>query len=66
MRDVKKFLGLYAYGTSQEFLAWSMRYVFRPPEKLICKLEPGREAEVARSVKTSSGLYVYGTFNESF
>ena len=33
------------------FFAWGMRYVFRPFEKIICKLEPGWEAEVARSVK---------------
>ena len=45
---------------------WSMRYVCRLPEKLICKLEPDWDAEAARSVKTSSGLYVWGTFNESF
>ena len=36
---------------------WSVRYVFRLSEKLICKLEPDRNAEVARSVKKSSGLY---------
>ena len=40
---------------------WGMRYVRRLPEKLICKLEPDRDAEVARNVKKSSGLYAYGT-----
>ena len=30
---------------------WSMRYVLRRPEKLICKLETDWDAEVARSVK---------------
>ena len=33
------------------FFAWGMRYVFRPFEKIICKLEPDWDAEVARSVK---------------
>ena len=36
---------------------WGMRYVRRLPEKLICKLEPDWNAEVARSVKKSSGRY---------
>ena len=40
---------------------WGMRYVCRLPEKLICKLEAFRDAEVERSVKKSSGLYAYGT-----
>ena len=61
MRNVKKFLGLYAYGTSQELFGVEHEICVQTVRKIICKLEPGRDAEVARNVKKSSGLYAYGT-----
>ena len=36
------------------------------PKIYICKLELGRDAEVARNVKKSSGLYAYGRSRELF
>ena len=55
MGNVKKLLGLYAYGMFQKLFAWSVRYVLRTPQISICKFEPDREAEVAWSVSYAPG-----------
>lgn len=61
MRNVKKFLGMYVYGMYQELFCVEHEICVQTVRKIICKLEPGRDAEVARNVKKSSGLYAYGT-----
>ena len=66
MGNVKKLLGLYAYGMFQKLFTWSMRYMLRPPRIYICKFEPGREAEVVPEDKKVHGLYAYGTFMNPF
>ena len=66
MQNVKSSWDCMRMVCPRNFFAWRVRYVFRLPEKLICKLEPDWDAEAARSVKKSSGLYAYGRSRELF
>ena len=51
MRNVKSSGDCTCMVCPGNFFAWGMRYVRRPFEKIICKLEAFRDAEVVRSVK---------------